>query len=44
MSAPRLPDVAAAILKGLIVALATSGLVSQADAAKIITLLRLDDA
>jgi hypothetical protein len=44
MSAPRLPDVAAAILKGLIISLATTGLISQADADNIIAVLGLEDA
>jgi hypothetical protein len=44
MSTPSLPDVARAILKALIVSLASTGLVSQADADNMIALLGLHDA
>ena len=44
MSAPNLPDVARAILKALIVSLASAGLMSQADADNVIALLGLRDA
>lgn len=42
--APTLPDVARSILKGMIVSLATTGLISQADAEHLIALLDLADA
>ena len=41
---PMLPDVARGILKALIVSLASTGLVSQADAENLIALLGLRDA
>lgn len=44
MSAPNLPDVARGLIKGLIVSLASTGLISQADADTVITLLGLRDA
>lgn len=44
MKAPNLPDVARSILKALIVSLANTGLVSQADADNVIALLGLLDA
>ena len=43
MSAPNLPDVARSLLKGLIVSLANTGLMSQADADNVIALLGLSD-
>ena len=42
--APNLPDVARSILKALIVSLASTGLMSQADADNVIALLGLRDA
>jgi hypothetical protein len=44
MNALNLPDVARAILKSLIVSLAMTGLMSQADANNVIALLGLHDA
>lgn len=44
MNAPDLPDVARAILKALIVFLASTGLMSQADVDNVIALLGLHDA
>lgn len=44
MRAPKLPDVARAILKALIISLASTGLMSQADADNVIALLGLQDA
>ena len=44
MSAPNLPDAARAILKAVIVSLATTGLISCADAENLITLIGLRDA
>jgi hypothetical protein len=44
MNAPNLPDVARGLLKGLIVSLASTGLISQADADNVIALLGLHDA
>ncbi len=44
MNAPKLPDVARSILKALIVSLASTGLMSQADADNVIALLGLKDA
>ncbi len=44
MNAPNLPDVACSILKALIVSLASTGLLSQADADNVIALLALADA
>ena len=44
MNAPHIPDVARAILKALIVSLATTGLMSLADADNVIALLGLHDA
>jgi hypothetical protein len=41
---PNLPDVSRSILKALVVSLASTGLLSQADAENIITLLGLRDA
>ena len=41
---PNLPDVARAILKAVIVSLATSGIISNADAENVIRLLGLHDA
>jgi hypothetical protein len=41
---PALPDVARGILKALIVSLANTGLISQADADTVIALLGLHDA
>ena len=41
---PNLPDVARSILKALVVSLANTGLLSQADAENIIILLGLRDA
>jgi len=44
MSTLNLPNVARSILKALIVSLASTGLISQADADNIIALLGLRDA
>ena len=44
MVAHNLPDVARSILKAVLVALANTGLVSQADADNIVALLGLRDA
>ena len=44
MNAPNLPDVARGIIKGLIVSLSNTGLISQADADNVIALLGLRDA
>ena len=44
MNAPNLPDVARSLLKALIVSLASTGLMSQADADNVIALLGLRDA
>jgi len=44
MSAPNLPDVARAILKAVIVSIASTGLMSQADADNLLELLGLRDA
>lgn len=44
MNAKNLPDVSRSILKTLIVSLANTGLLSQADADNIIALLGLHDA
>ena len=44
MNATNLPDVARSVLKALIVSLASTGLMSQADADNIIALLGLHDA
>jgi hypothetical protein len=44
MSAPNLPDVARSIIKALIVSLASTGLISQADADNVLALLGLRDA
>ena len=44
MNSPQLPDVARSLLKGLIVSLATTGLVTPADAENLISLLGLGDA
>ena len=44
MSAPNLPDVARSIIKAVIVSLASTGLMSQADAENVIALLGLSDA
>lgn len=41
---PNLPDVSRSILKALVVSLANTGLMSQADAENIIALLGLRDA
>lgn len=41
---PALPDAARSILKALVVALATTGLMSQSDAKHVIALLGLRDA
>ena len=41
---PNLPDVARAILKAVIVSLATSGIISSADAENLIALIGLHDA
>ena len=41
---PNLPDVARSLLKALIVSLASTGLLSQADAQNVIALLGLQDA
>ena len=43
-TAPTLPDVARSILKALIVSLASTGLISRADAECLIALLGLGDA
>lgn len=43
-SPPNLPDVARSILKGLVVSLANTGLISQVDADSVIALLHLRDA
>ncbi len=44
MNAQNLPDVARSLLKALIVSLASTGLMSQADADNVIGLLGLQDA
>jgi len=44
MNAPHLPDLARSILKALVVALASTGLMSRADAENVIVLLGLGDA
>ena len=44
MAAHNLPDVARSILKALLVSLANTDLVSQADADNIVALLGLHDA
>lgn len=44
MTAPDLPEVARSIIKALIVSLANTGLMSQADADIVIALLGLRDA
>jgi len=44
MSAPTLPDVARSIIKAVIVSLASTGLMSGADAENVIALLGLYDA
>lgn len=44
MKAPTLPDVARSLLKALIVSLASTGLMSAADAENVIALLGLQDA
>ena len=44
MNALHLPDVVRSILKALIVSHASTGLMSQADADNVITLLGLHDA
>lgn len=44
MSAPNLPDVARSIIKAVVVSLATTGLISNADAENVIRLLGLHDA
>ena len=44
MNSANLPDVARSILKGLIMSLANTGLLSQADTDNIIALLGLHDA
>ncbi len=44
MNAPNLPDVARGIIKGLIVSLANTGLISGADAECVLALLGLRDA
>ena len=44
MSAPALPDAARGILKALIVGLATTGVIANADAENLIDLLGLRDA
>ena len=41
---PALPDLARSILKGAIVTLASSGLITSADAEMLVTVLRLGDA
>jgi hypothetical protein len=44
MNAPNLPDVARSMLKALIVSLATSGLITSADAEHLIAFLGLERA
>ena len=44
MNAPKLPDVARTILKGLFVSLAHAGVITDADAENLIALLGLGDA
>jgi len=44
MTSLRLPDAARSILKALIVSLAGTGLISQADADSLIAVLGLQDA
>jgi len=44
MRPPELPDVARAILKNVIVSLGATGLISPADAERLIQQLGLDDA
>jgi len=44
MNAPALPDVARSILKAAIVSLATSGLITTADAEHLIAFLGLEHA
>ena len=44
MNTPNFPDAARAILKALFVSLASTGLMSQADAENVIALLGLRDA
>ena len=44
MSTPNLPDTPRSIIKALIVSLAGTGLLSQADADNLIALLGLKDA
>lgn len=41
---PMLPDVARSLLKGLVVTMATTGLITRGDAENLITLLGLRDA
>lgn len=43
-NAPNLPDVARSILKALICSLATTGLITNADAENLLALLELRDA
>ena len=44
MSAPKLPDVARSLLKGVVASLANAGLITGADAAAIMLLLGLGDS
>lgn len=44
MNGPNLPDVARSLLKGLIMSLAHSGVITGADAEQLITVLKLTDA
>ena len=44
MNAPKLPDIARSILKGAIVTLANTGLITSADAENLIKFLCLTDA
>ena len=44
MNGPNLPDVARSLLKGLIMSLARSGVITGADAEQLLTALKLTDA
>jgi len=44
MNAPNLPQVAASMLKSVIVGMVTAGLIAESDAASLLCLLGLQDA
>lgn len=44
MNAPNLPDMARGIIKALIVSLANAGLITSADAERLVAILGLTDA